>query len=69
MAQCAACHGDRGRARPPRAGAGGRCGLAHRRVAADDDRRDFWPYATTLYDYIHRTMPFDKPQSLKPDEM
>jgi hypothetical protein len=29
----------------------------------------FWPYATTLYDYIHRAMPADKPQSLAPDEV
>ena len=29
----------------------------------------FWPYATTLYDYIHRAMPADKPQSLQPDEV
>jgi S-disulfanyl-L-cysteine oxidoreductase SoxD len=29
----------------------------------------YWPYATTLYDYIHRAMPADKPQSLTPDEV
>ena len=29
----------------------------------------YWPYATTLYDYIHRAMPADAPQSLKPDEV
>ena len=29
----------------------------------------YWPYATTLFDYIHRAMPADKPQSLKPDEV
>jgi len=29
----------------------------------------FWPYATTLYDYIYRTMPFTAPQSLTPDEV
>ena len=26
----------------------------------------YWPYATTLFDYIHRAMPADKPQSLAP---
>ena len=25
---------------------------------------NYWPYATTLYDYIHRAMPFDKPGTL-----
>lgn len=29
----------------------------------------YWPYATTLYDYIHRAMPADAPQSLSPDEV
>ncbi|EHP89857.1 c-type cytochrome, partial [Methylorubrum extorquens] len=28
----------------------------------------FWPYATTLFDYVRRAMPFDAPQSLSPDE-
>jgi cytochrome c len=29
----------------------------------------YWPYATTLYDYIHRAMPADNPQSLQPEEV
>jgi mono/diheme cytochrome c family protein len=29
----------------------------------------YWPYATTLYDYIHRAMPFNAPQSLSPDQV
>lgn len=29
----------------------------------------FWPYATTLFDYIRRAMPADNPQSLTPDEV
>jgi S-disulfanyl-L-cysteine oxidoreductase SoxD len=29
----------------------------------------YWPYATTLFDYIHRAMPANAPQSLKPDEV
>jgi mono/diheme cytochrome c family protein len=29
----------------------------------------YWPYATTLFDYIRRAMPADKPQSLSPDEV
>ncbi|MDQ7049320.1 MAG: c-type cytochrome [Enterobacterales bacterium] len=28
----------------------------------------FWPYASTLWDYIHRAMPFPAPQSLSADE-
>jgi cytochrome c len=29
----------------------------------------FWPYATTLYDYINRAMPYTAPQSLTPDQV
>lgn len=30
---------------------------------------NYWPYATTLYDYIHRAMPLNAPGSLEPDEI
>lgn len=30
---------------------------------------NYWPYATTVYDYIHRAMPFDKPGSLTTEEV
>ena len=29
----------------------------------------YWPYAPVLFDYIHRAMPADNPQSLTPDEV
>ena len=29
----------------------------------------YWPYATTLFDYIRRAMPWPQPQSLTPDEI
>ena len=29
----------------------------------------YWPYATTLFDYVRRAMPFNAPQSLSPDEV
>ena len=29
----------------------------------------FWPYATTLFDYIRRAMPFQAPGSLSNDEI
>ena len=29
----------------------------------------YWPYATTVYDYTYRAMPFDEPGSLEPDEV
>ena len=30
---------------------------------------NYWPYATTLYDYINRAMPFDAPGSLSSKEV
>ena len=30
---------------------------------------NYWPYATTVWDYINRAMPFDKPGSLSADEV
>lgn len=30
---------------------------------------NYWPYATTLYDYIHRAMPLTAPGSLPPSEV
>lgn len=30
---------------------------------------NYWPHATTLYDYVHRAMPHNAPGSLRPDEV
>lgn len=37
----------------------------------DDEKTigNYWPYATTLFDYINRSMPYDKPGSLTADEV
>ena len=29
----------------------------------------YWPYATTVFDYVNRAMPFQSPGSLTPDEV
>ena len=29
----------------------------------------YWPYATTVFDYIHRAMPFNAPHSLTDDQV
>lgn len=66
-AKCAACHGLKGEgATAPRL-AGGQGTLASQRPVLTVG--SFWPYATTLYDYINRAMPLDRPQSLAPDEV
>ncbi len=30
---------------------------------------NYWPYATTIWDYVNRAMPFDRPGSLTADEV
>jgi cytochrome c len=65
--RCAACHGATGTEGPDHAIAGGRGSLATARPIKTVG--SFWPYATTLWDYINRTMPYDRPGSLTPDEV
>jgi mono/diheme cytochrome c family protein len=64
--KCAACHGATGEGGPMDrlAGGDGTLATAHpvRTVGS------FWPYATTLFDFVRRAMPFTTPQSLSPDE-
>ena len=63
---CAACHGDNGTSGIKDRLAGGQGTLA-----ADMPVKtvgSFWPYATTLFDYIHRAMPFPTPGSLSVDD-
>jgi mono/diheme cytochrome c family protein len=64
--KCAACHGPTGVEGPKDKLVGGRNTL----TAPNPIRTigSYWPYATTLYDYIHRAMPFNAPQSLTSDD-
>lgn len=64
---CASCHGDfaEGLDNWPSL-AGGEGTLDH-----DDPEKtvgSFWPYLSTAWDYIHRSMPFGQAQILTPDE-
>ena len=67
VAQCARCHGPKGEGDVGPALAGGQGTLRAARPLKTVG--SYWPYATTLYDYIHRAMPYNTPQSLKPDEV
>jgi len=67
QARCLACHGEKGeKGTAPRL-AGGQGSLATKSPVLTVG--SYWPYATTLYDYIHRAMPQDSPQSLTPSEV
>jgi S-disulfanyl-L-cysteine oxidoreductase SoxD len=68
QAQCAACHGEFGEGRdkwPALAG-------GHGTLKADRPDRtvgSYWPYASTVFDYVRRAMPFGNAQSLTADEL
>jgi S-disulfanyl-L-cysteine oxidoreductase SoxD len=65
--QCAACHGDKGEG-----GVGDRLVGGHGTLGTAKPIRtvgSFWPYATTLFDYIRRAMPQNAPQSLSNDDV
>ncbi len=66
---CAACHGERGEKPviPALRLTGGRGTLAT--PGAVQTVGSYWPYATTLFDYIRRAMPFNAPESLTPDQV
>lgn len=65
--QCAACHGAKGQGNPANRLVGGQGSLVT--PAPLKTVGSFWPYATTLFDYIRRAMPHNAPQSLTPDEV
>jgi cytochrome c len=65
--QCASCHGSQGQ--------GGRAlELVGDRSLLNTEYPDkgiavYWPNAPTLFEYVYRSMPPEKPASLRPDEM
>ncbi|MFD2933289.1 c-type cytochrome [Spirosoma flavum] len=64
--KCAACHGV--------GGVGGPSGSLVSSISATKKRPEkiignYWPYATTVFDYIRRAMPFSEPGSLTNEEV
>jgi S-disulfanyl-L-cysteine oxidoreductase SoxD len=65
--KCAACHGDNGKG-------GAAAALVDDRKlaginAAQKTIKNFWPYTTTIFDFVRRAMPFTAPRSLSDDEV
>jgi len=64
--KCVACHGE-----------GGKGGIAARviggppKATLDGGKTiaNYWPYATTVFDFIRRSMPFTQPRSLTDQEV
>jgi S-disulfanyl-L-cysteine oxidoreductase SoxD len=66
IAQCAACHGTfgEGETRYPKLAGGSLKGDRPEPTVGN-----YWPFATTLWDYINRAMPFPSPHALNADEV
>ena len=65
--KCSACHGDNARGGAAAALVDDRklAGIS----ASQKTIKNFWPYATTIFDFIRRAMPFTAPRSLSDDEV
>jgi S-disulfanyl-L-cysteine oxidoreductase SoxD len=64
---CVMCHGDKGQGGPAPKLVGGIGTLATAHPIQTIG--SYWPYATTLFDYIRRAMPFNAPESLTNDQV
>jgi cytochrome c len=64
--KCAACHGEGGKGGRSAALVGGppRASLDGGKTIAN-----YWPHATTLFDFIRRAMPYQAPKSLTDNEV
>jgi mono/diheme cytochrome c family protein len=66
-ARCASCHGAKGEGGDGPALVGGKGTLAT--AAPRRTVGSYWPYATTVWDYVNRAMPFNQPGTLSHDEV
>jgi S-disulfanyl-L-cysteine oxidoreductase SoxD len=71
--KCASCHGAHGEGMGPiprLVGREPRTGFPFGQdVNYVKTIGNYWPYATTVYDYVQRAMPLNAPGSLRPDEI
>ena len=65
--QCLICHGAQGQGGPNDTLVGGRGSLTS--AAPVKTVGSYWPYATTIFDYLRRAMPHQAPGSLGADEI
>ena len=64
---CLRCHGLDGQGNPADRLVGGVGSLTSTKPVKTVG--SYWPYATTLFDYVRRAMPYDRPGSLSDDEV
>lgn len=65
--KCQSCHGAKGAGQPNDRLVGGHGTLASK--APVRTIGSYWPYATTVFDYVRRAMPYMQPQSLTSDDV
>jgi cytochrome c len=68
LAKCVGCHGDKGSGKPNDQLVGGRGSLGPGQTPVKTIG-SFWPFATTVFDYVRRAMPLNQPKSLSDDEV
>jgi mono/diheme cytochrome c family protein len=68
VAKCLGCHGEKGAGKPNDRLVGGPELLAPGQAPVKTVG-NFWPYATTVFDYVRRAMPLNESKSLKDDEV
>lgn len=68
VAKCLACHGEKGAGKPNDRLVGGQ-ELLRPGQAPVKTVGNFWPYATTVFDYVRRAMPLNDSKSLRDDEV
>ena len=66
-AKCSVCHGENGTGGLAAAIAGG--GPLTSGIETTKTIANFWPYATTLFDFTRRAMPWPRPRTLTNDEV
>jgi cytochrome c len=66
--RCVGCHGEKGEGKPNDRLVGGFETLKGSKPAIKTVG-SYWPYATTVFDYVRRAMPFDAPRSLRDEEV
>ena len=67
VAKCQACHGEKGAGKPNDVLVGGVGSLAPGKPPVRTVG-SYWPYATTLFDYVRRAMPFNESKSMTNEE-
>jgi len=65
--KCQVCHGEKGAGQPNDRLVGGQGTLTTR--APIRTIGSYWPYATTVFDYVRRSMPYIQPHSLSDNEV